>query len=40
MAGVGLIVAVIGYAILYYGINAIQGKSQGAFITYVLPFGQ
>lgn len=40
MAGVGLFIAFFGYALLYYGINAIQGNSQGTFMSYVFPFGQ
>jgi hypothetical protein len=39
MAGVGLFVTFFGYALLYYGINAIQGNSQAKFVTYVFPFG-
>lgn len=38
MAGVGLLIAFIGYAVLYYGVNAIQGNSQGSFVSYVFPF--
>lgn len=40
MAGVGLFIAFFGYALLYYGVNAIQGNSQPKFVTYVFPFGQ
>lgn len=35
MAGVGLVIAFVGYAILYYGINAIQGHSQKTFVSYL-----
>jgi hypothetical protein len=39
VSGVGVILAFIGYTVLYYGVNAIQGNSQGTFMSYVFPFG-
>jgi hypothetical protein len=38
--GLGLIIMYIGYAIIYWGVNAIQGKRQDTFVTYILPFGK
>lgn len=38
MAGIGLVLLGISYAIMYYGIEAIQGNQQKSFASYVLPF--
>lgn len=40
MSGIGLFLVAFAYAILYWGVNAIQEKDQGAFITYVFPFAK
>lgn len=40
MTGVGLLLIVLGYAIVYWGVQAIQGKPQGSFVSYVFPFGK
>lgn len=29
----------LGYSIVYWGYNAIQGKPQGTFVSYLFPFG-
>ncbi len=36
--GLGLIVSYIGYAVLYWTIQAFQGNSQDSFTSYLLPF--
>jgi hypothetical protein len=38
MIGIGLFLIVIGYSIIYWGINAVQGNSQDNFISYIFPF--
>jgi hypothetical protein len=38
MIGIGLFIIVIGYSIVYWGINAVQGKQQDNFMSYILPF--
>lgn len=38
--GIGLIMMLYGYAIIYWGVNAIQGKPQDKFVTYIFPFAQ
>lgn len=38
MTGLGLILLQIGYAVVYWGLQAIQGNSQDSFVSYVLPF--
>lgn len=40
MAGIGLFLITIGYAIIYWGVNAIQGKKQKPFVSYIFPFGK
>jgi len=40
MIGIGLVMSAFGYAIIFWGINAIQGKDQPPFMTYVFPFGK
>lgn len=40
MTGIGLILVAIGYAIVYWGIQAIQGNQQDSFISYVFPFAK
>jgi hypothetical protein len=40
MIGIGLFILAFGYAVVYWGINAIHGKSQGDFISYIFPFGK
>lgn len=40
MMGFGLIVAFIGYCLIYWGVQGIQGKDQAPFISYVIPFGK
>ena len=37
MMGVGMIVMYLGYAIIYWGVNAIQSKSQPSFVSYLIP---
>jgi hypothetical protein len=39
MTGVGLFMISLGYAIVYWGIQAIQGNPQGSFVSYLFPFG-
>lgn len=36
----GLILILLGYSVLYWGFQAIQGKSQPGFVTYILPFAK
>jgi len=38
MIGIGLFIIVIGYSIIYWGINAVQGKDQDSFMSYIFPF--
>lgn len=38
LLGFGLMIAYLGYAILYWGVEAIQGKPQDSFASYLLPF--
>lgn len=38
MAGLGILIAFFGYAILYWGVEAIQGNNQPHFVTYVFPW--
>lgn len=38
MTGIGIILIYLGYAIYYWALNAIQGKSQDSFAHYILPF--
>lgn len=40
MTGIGLLFTSLGYSIVYWGVQAIQGKSQGAFTTYLFPFAK
>lgn len=40
MTGIGLIVFAFGYAVAYWGTNAIQQQSQPSFATYVFPFAK
>jgi hypothetical protein len=36
--GLGMIVAFLGYAILYWGIQSLQGNTQDPFVKSILPF--
>lgn len=38
MAGIGLVVMYLGYAMAYWALQSIQGKPQTHFVTYLLPF--
>lgn len=38
MAGIGIIVMYIGYAIVLWGVNSFQGNSQAPFISQIFPF--
>lgn len=38
MTGIGLFLIALGYSVFYWGYNAIQGNSQGAFVSYLFPF--
>lgn len=38
MTGVGLFMVALGYAIVYWGVQAIQGHTQGSFVSYLFPF--
>lgn len=38
MIGIGLFIIVFGYAIVYWGVEAIQGHSQDSFVDYIFPF--
>lgn len=38
MIGIGILTMFIGYAIIYWAINAFEGKSQNPFITYIFPW--
>ena len=40
MTGLGLMVAFIGYCIVYWGIQAIQLNDQPPFMSYIAPWGQ
>lgn len=41
MTGVGLFLIALGYSIVYWGVQAIEGNTQqGAFTTYLLPFAK
>lgn len=40
MMALGMIVFLFGYASLYWAIQAIQGKSQNAYLSYLLPFAK
>lgn len=40
MTGIGLFLIALGYAIVYWGVHAIQGKSQGSFVSYLFPFAK
>lgn len=40
MTGIGLIVFAFAYAIIYWGINAIQEQSQDTFSSYIFPFSK
>lgn len=40
MSGIGLVVSYIGYCILYWALQSIQGKTQPSFAKYLFPFGQ
>lgn len=40
MMSIGLILILFGYATLYWGFQAIQGKSQPSYVTYILPFAK
>ena len=38
MSGLGIIVMYVGYAVIYWALQAFQGNSQDSFISYILPF--
>lgn len=38
MTGLGLILIQLGYAVVYWGLQAIQGNPQDNFVSYILPF--
>ena len=38
MMGLGIVVMYLGYAILYWAIEAIQGNSQDSLSSYIIPF--
>lgn len=38
MTGIGLILIAIGYSITYWGVQALEGHSQGSFVSYLFPF--
>jgi len=40
MTGIGLFLIALGYSIVYWGVQAIQGHKQGAFTTYLFPFAK
>lgn len=40
MAGVGLFVWLLGYAIFYWALQAIQGNAQSSFASYIFPFAK
>jgi hypothetical protein len=40
MTGIGLFLGAISYAIIYWGVQAVQGNHQGTFMSYVFPFSQ
>jgi hypothetical protein len=40
MTGIGLFFVSLGYSVVYWGVQAIQGNSQGSFVSYLFPFGQ
>jgi len=40
MMGLGMFLFLFGYASLYWAIQAIQGKTQSAYLSYLLPFAK
>ena len=40
MAGVGLFLFLFGYALLYWGIQSVEGNNPPSLLTYVVPFAK
>lgn len=40
MTAIGLFVFFLGYAVLYWGLQAVQGNSQQSFVTYIVPWAK
>ena len=40
MTGVGIVLFFVGYAVLYWGVNAIQSNTQTPFVESVFPFAK
>ena len=38
MTGIGLLLIYLGYAIIYWSLNSIQGNQQDSFAKYLFPF--
>lgn len=38
MAGIGLLVSYLGYAVVYWALESIQGNAQPSFSNYLFPF--
>jgi hypothetical protein len=39
MIAVGMVMLLFGYAVIYWALLALQGKTQPSFVKYVMPFG-